>query len=127
MPALSYLIALAFCVLLLVGCAVYFSDNRFIAIVFIGATAGAFVLLQVVALAIEWIAKRAPSVRSTPLKMAIANIHRPGSLTSSVILSLGLGLALLVALATIDGNLRSQIDSFSELEDQYGTNGKNYA
>ena len=41
--------------------------------------------------------------------MAVGNIHRPGSLTPSVVLSLGLGLALLVALALIDGNLRQQV------------------
>ncbi|MEM7216054.1 MAG: ABC transporter permease [Pseudomonadota bacterium] len=110
-PKLIYILTLIICVSLLVTCAIYFSDNRFIAIVFIGATAAAFVLLRLVAIAIQWIAKRAPAFRSTPLKMAIANIHRPGSLTSSVILSLGLGLALLVALASIDGNLRSQIEN----------------
>ena len=33
----------------------------------------------------------------------------PGALTPSVVLSLGLGLTLLVALALIDGNLRRQI------------------
>ena len=48
-------------------------------------------------------------MRSTPLRLAIGNIHRPGALTPSVVLSLGLGLALLVALALIDGNLRKQI------------------
>ncbi|TIS95475.1 MAG: FtsX-like permease family protein, partial [Mesorhizobium sp.] len=36
-------------------------------------------------------------------------IHRPGALTPSVVLSLGLGLTLLVTLALIDGNLRRQI------------------
>ncbi|MEM9278231.1 MAG: ABC transporter permease, partial [Pseudomonadota bacterium] len=110
-PQRVYVLALAICVVTLVSSAIYFSDNRFIAIVFVGATAAAFILLRLVATAIQWLAKHAPSVRSTPLKMAIANIHRPGSLTPSVILSLGLGLALLVALATIDGNLRSQIEN----------------
>ena len=38
----------------------------------------------------------------------LANIHRPGALTPSVVLSLGLGLALLVTLLQIDGNLRRQ-------------------
>ena len=38
----------------------------------------------------------------------LANIHRPGALTPSVVLSLGLGLALLVTLLQIDGNLRQQ-------------------
>jgi putative ABC transport system permease protein len=48
-------------------------------------------------------------VRSTPLRLAIGNIHRPGALTPSVVLSLGLGLALLVTLALIDTNLRREL------------------
>ena len=42
------------------------------------------------------------------LRLAIANIHRPGALTPTVVLSLGLGLALLVTMIQIDGNLRRQ-------------------
>ena len=48
-------------------------------------------------------------MRSTALRLAVGNIHRPGALTPSVVLSLGLGLTLLVTLALIDGNLRRQI------------------
>jgi putative ABC transport system permease protein len=48
-------------------------------------------------------------VRSVALRLAIGNIHRPGALTPSVVLSLGLGLTLLVTLALIDGNLRRQL------------------
>jgi len=44
------------------------------------------------------------------LRLAIGNIHRPGALTPSVVLSLGLGLALLVALTLIDGNIRAELD-----------------
>ena len=40
--------------------------------------------------------------------MAIANIHRPGALTPTIVLSLGLGIALLVTVIEIDGNLRQQ-------------------
>jgi putative ABC transport system permease protein len=109
LPRLVYTLVLIALVMMLVGFAVYFSQNRFIAIVFTGAIAFSFLLLQGVSLLIQYIAKKAPSSSSPSLRMAVANIHRPGSLTSSIILSLGLGLALLVALATIDGNLRSQI------------------
>src|SRR5262249_18392538 len=49
-----------------------------------------------------------PRARSTVLRLAVANIHRPGALTPSVVLSLGLGLALLVTVIEIDGNLRRQ-------------------
>lgn len=48
-------------------------------------------------------------MRSTALRLALGNIHRPGALTPSVVLSLGLGLTLLVALALIDNDLRRQI------------------
>lgn len=109
LPRLSYLLLLLVCVGSLIAFAIYFSQNRFIAIVFTAAIACSFLLLQGVSIIIRYLAKNAPSSRSPALRMAIANIHRPGSLTSSVILSLGLGLALLVALASIDGNLRSQI------------------
>jgi putative ABC transport system permease protein len=45
------------------------------------------------------------------LRLAIANVHRPGALTTSVVLSLGLGLALLVTVIEIDGNLRAEFMS----------------
>ena len=109
LPKAGYLIALAVCIACLVGLAITTSENRFIATVFVGAIAFAFVLLYVVAFLIQRTAKALPHARSTELRMAVANIHRPGSLTPSVVLSLGLGLALLVALALIDGNLRRQV------------------
>ena len=57
------------------------------------------------------IARRLPRVRSTVLRLAIANIHRRGALTPSVVLSLGLGLSLLVTVIEIDGNLHRQFAS----------------
>ena len=54
------------------------------------------------------VAKRVPRPRSTALRLAIANIHRPGALTPSIVMSLGLGLALLVTVIEVDGNLRRQ-------------------
>jgi putative ABC transport system permease protein len=46
----------------------------------------------------------------TALRLAIANMHRPGALTPTIVLSLGLGLALLVTVIEIDGNLRRQFE-----------------
>ena len=42
------------------------------------------------------------------VRLALANIHRPGAVTPSVVLSLGLGVAVLVTVIAIDGNLRRQ-------------------
>src|SRR6266850_345018 len=54
------------------------------------------------------LARRLPRTRMTMLRLAIANIYRPGALTPSVVMSLGLGLAVLVTITQIDGNLRRQ-------------------
>lgn len=89
--------------------AIWFSDDRRMAAIFVAATVFAFIVLRAVALGIEWLAQRSPRVASTPLRLALGNIHRPGALTPSVVLSLGLGLTLLATLALIDGNLRRQI------------------
>ena len=67
-----------------------------------------FVLLRLVAALLMLGARRLPRPRSPVVRLAIANIHRPGALTPSVVLSLGLGLALLVTVIEIDGNLRRQ-------------------
>lgn len=109
LPRKRYLAAAAVLVALFAGLAIYTSYDRFIASVFLGSIAFAFVVLRLVSTLIEMLARRAPKVRSTALRLAIGNIHRPGALTPSVVLSLGLGLALLVTLALIDGNLRREI------------------
>jgi len=108
-PRASYQIATAAVVLALMALAIFQAGDQRIALTFVGGIAFSFLLLRLVARAIQWVARRAPQVRSTPLRLAIGNIHRPGALTPSVVLSLGLGLALLVSLAQIDTNLRQQI------------------
>ncbi len=109
LPSWPYLLSSAVALALLAALAIWTAEERFVATVFLAAVAGAFVLLRLVALLIAALARRSPRVGSPALRLAIGNIHRPGALTSSVVLSLGLGLALLVTLALIDGNLRRQL------------------
>ncbi|MBO6718830.1 MAG: ABC transporter permease [Rhizobiaceae bacterium] len=108
-PRAIYVVLSAAIAVLLALFAVWWSEERLIAVIFIGGMAFAFVVLRSVAVGLQWLARRSPRVRSTSLRLAIGNIHRPGALTPSVVLSLGLGLTLLVTLALIDGNLRRQI------------------
>src|SRR5690606_15027828 len=108
-PRLPYVAAAAAIALLLALFAVWWSHDRTIAAIFVGAMLASFLVLRGVAMLLQAAARRSPRVRSTPLRLAIGNIHRPGALTPSVVLSLGLGLTLLATLALIDGNLRRQI------------------
>ena len=109
LPRLPYVLAAGAIAALLATFAIVFSGDRFIAAVFVGAAAFSFLVLRGVGWLVQAVARRSPRVRSTALRLAIGNIHRPGALTPSVVLSLGLGLTLLVTLALIDGNLRQQI------------------
>jgi putative ABC transport system permease protein len=109
LPRLAYVAATIAITVLLALLAIWFSGDRRIALTFVAATIFAFIVLRAVGLLVQWLARRSPRVRSTALRLALGNIHRPGALTPSVVLSLGLGLTLLVTIALIDGNLRRQI------------------
>ena len=107
-PRTRYVVATALIVGALAGLAVLFAYDRRLAAIFVGAAAVLFVALWLVAMLTMAIARRLPHMRSTLLRLAIANIHRRGALTPSVVLSLGLGLSLLVTVIEIDGNLHRQ-------------------
>ncbi len=92
---------------ILLGCtlailAIEFGHDRRISVVFVVAAAGAFVLLRSVAALITLIARHLPRPRSPVLRLAIANIHRPGALTASVVISFGLCLAVVVTVIAIE-------------------------
>jgi putative ABC transport system permease protein len=107
-PRLSYMLATVLVAAALAALAIMLAYDRRIAMIFVAAAAGVFITLRLVASLVMLIARHAPRSQSTVLRLAIANIHRPGALTVSVVLSLGLGLALLVTVIEIDGNLRRQ-------------------
>ncbi|MEA2979016.1 MAG: putative transport system permease protein [Alphaproteobacteria bacterium] len=109
-PRRRYIVASALVVAALATIAVTLSYDRKIALIFIAAAAAVFVMLQLVAMGLMAVARRLPHARMTALRLAIANIHRPGALTPTIVLSLGLGLALLVTVIEIDGNLRRQFE-----------------
>jgi putative ABC transport system permease protein len=108
-PRLRYLAGAALAGLALAALAVLESAEQRIAIIVVIATILGFVALRLVALGVMALARRAPHAGGVEWKMAIANIHRPGAMTPSVVLSLGLGLAVLVTLTLIDSNLRGQL------------------
>ncbi len=109
LPSWPYLLATALALAALAALAIYSSEEKRIATVFLIAMAAGFVLLRLVAYLIAVAARRSPRIHSAALRLAVGNIHRPGALTPAVTLSLGLGLSLLVALALIDGNLRREL------------------
>ena len=107
-PRWRYLALMALVIAALIAVVIGLAYDRRVAAMFVISTMIVFALLRGVAEAVMAIARMLPRSRFTMLRLAIANIHRPGSLTPSVVLSLGLGLAVLVTITQIDGNLRHQ-------------------
>jgi putative ABC transport system permease protein len=93
---------------LLVAVVIGLAYDKRVAAAFVGAAVVIFALLRGIAAALMALARRLPRAQNTMLRLAVSNIHRPGALTPSVVLSLGLGLAVLVTVTQIDGNLRRQ-------------------
>ncbi len=108
-PRPRYLILTFSVAICLASTVLAFAADRELVLIYLGATIAAFILLRVAALLITRCAKKLPHARSVALRLAVGNIHRAGALTSSIVLSLGLGIALLVALTLIDGNIRAEL------------------
>jgi putative ABC transport system permease protein len=106
-PRKRYLAAAALAGAALVALAVLTSPQQSIAALVAGATVATFLALRLVAYGIAYLARRAPRSPFVEWRMAIVAIHRPGALTPSVVLSLGLGLTALVAFTLIDANMRA--------------------
>ena len=107
-PRRSYVVATVLVAGALATLAVALAHDPRTAAIFVAAAGAVLVALRLIAALLMQIARRLPHARSTVLRIAIANLYRPGALTTSVVLSLGLGLALLVTVIEIDGNLRAQ-------------------
>lgn len=104
-----YLVAALLAAAGLAGLAIVTSPQRSVAITVVVATAVALLALRLLASGAMALARRAPHPRSVEFRLALANLHRPGAATPSVVISLGLGLAVLVALTLVDVNLRGQL------------------
>jgi putative ABC transport system permease protein len=109
LPRQRYLVFAAIVVGALIALVIGTAVDRRIAVFYVVAAAAVFVALRLLALLLMALARRVPRPSSTSLRLALANIHRPGALTPTVVLSLGLGLSLLVTLVLVESNLRHQL------------------
>ena len=107
-PQTRYLAWMAVVVAVLIAVVIGLAYDKRVAAIFVVSSVVVFALLRGIASVLMSIARKLPRPRMTMLRLAIANIHRPGALTPSVVMSLGLGLTVLVTITQIDGNLRRQ-------------------
>lgn len=91
--------------------AILFTPYKLFAVLVLVGVAFAFGVLRVMGGLIRQLAKRLSFARNPMLRLAMANLHRPGAATVSVTLSLGLALSLIALVAMVDGNVRGAIST----------------
>lgn len=103
------LLIMALAIAAVVILAVTSADSPSFAGLFLAAVAGVLALLAGLGAVIRWLARRIRRPRLPLLRLAVANLHRPGSQTTALVIALGLSLTLFVAIAAIQTSLRSEI------------------
>ncbi|TVV70689.1 ABC transporter permease, partial [Sphingomonas solaris] len=105
-PVIAAMVALAG---LIAGLAIGTAREPGFAALFVAAAAGLLVVLSLIGVGVRALAARLPHPRRPLLRLALANLHRPGAQTDRLVVALGLGLSLFATLAVIETNLSGQI------------------
>ena len=108
-PRLPYILFTAVLAAALAALAILTASDAWFASWFVAGSIGAMIAFRLAAFGIARFAARLTGIRHPAMRLALAGLHRPGAPTASVVLSLGLGLSMLVTVATIEGNLSQQI------------------
>ncbi|MCR4376761.1 MAG: FtsX-like permease family protein [Rhodospirillales bacterium] len=109
-PRLNYVLAVAAGVVILAALVIVWAEEKRFAVWFVLVSAVTILLLRLGASAVMQAAKRVPRPDHAMLRLVLANLHRPGTSTPGVVLALGVGLSVLVAVALIQGNITRQVE-----------------
>jgi putative ABC transport system permease protein len=110
--------------LALVGLTVVTATDRWFALYFCIAAGLTLALFRAGGSAVmriaQWMMTWAPASRWPSIRLGVGNLYRPGTATPLLLLSAGLGLSTLAAVALIQGNMQHQIS------DQLPANGPSF-
>ncbi|MDR3531463.1 MAG: FtsX-like permease family protein [Rhodopila sp.] len=108
-PSVTLIAVNAALALALVGLTVATATDRFFALCFCVGAGLTLMLFRASGSAVMWLARLAPSLAWPSVRLGIGNLHRPGAPTPLLLLSAGLGLSTLAAVALIQGNMQHEI------------------
>ncbi|HUN41624.1 MAG TPA: FtsX-like permease family protein [Acetobacteraceae bacterium] len=95
--------------LALVALTVATATDRHFALYFCLAALATLILFRLGALAVTRTARAVPRIAAPWGRLGIANLHRPGNATALLLVSIGLGLSTLAAVALIEANIRHEV------------------
>jgi len=87
------------------------APDRGVALWYIVGAAAAFFVFHLAGALIMAVVRRIGRPRHIVLRLALANLHRPGAPTARLVLSLGIGLTVLIAVALVQASLSDEIET----------------
>jgi len=103
-PSLKVMLSILIAAQALALLTIVTSTDQRLVIYFVEAAIATFAIFYGYSALMRFTVKRLRIPAAPELRMALANLHRPGNISTSVILSLGLGLTVLVAVALVQYN-----------------------
>jgi putative ABC transport system permease protein len=108
-PSATLIVVNAALALALVGLTVATATDRSFALYFCIGAGLTLALFRAGGAAVMRLARWAPASRFPSVRLGVGNLYRPGAPTPLLLLSAGLGLSTLAAVALIQGNMQHQI------------------
>ncbi len=109
-PSNNVLLAMAGISLIIIALAIGTAKEPKFAALFVASVAGLLALLAGLGVLIRRTAANLPRPKTPLMRLALANLHRPGAQTSRLVVALGLGLTLFATLAFTQTSLAGQIE-----------------
>ncbi len=107
---LPYLVAAGGAASLIAALALAASPSLSLSLWFLACVGGGMMALSLAAVSLRFILRRLPTPAWPALRLARANMMRPGSATGAVITALGLGLSLLAAVTILDRTIAAEVN-----------------
>jgi putative ABC transport system permease protein len=110
----DYFDPLLFVPLLLAGAGIFAlawatTHNIYLVLYYALGVIAAFVLMRLGAILLQWVLRALPAAPNRDVRSAFRSIYRPGSPAPVVIMSLGLGLAMLLVITILSSNVSNQL------------------
>ena len=109
-PPRRIIVSTAVTIAALFALAIFGAEAKALAAYYCLAVVGALLAFAALGTAIGWAARRIPRPQRPEIAIALGDIGAPGGLTRSVVLSLGTGLSLLVAVALVDRSIIAELE-----------------
>lgn len=93
----------------LIGLTISTANDRYFALWFCAAALGTLALFRLGGTAVMLTARAGRHLGSASGRLGLGNLHRPGTTTPLMLVSVGLGLSTLAAVALIQGNVQREI------------------